>query len=188
MEFKETDLIRNVKIQIISILLDNIILSKTSDTVLSIGCGSGHLENILTEYVKHVDAIDKIYRFNKKLKNNKLKFNVVDFLSYKFTKKYNLLVFSNSLQFILNEHPSKIDKDYLKFVENKIHSLLKQNGHIFIYTTMKKWFLKNKRTVSKLFLESLNNSLKIISLMNFKIVDDFYINDKFHRIMILRNT
>lgn len=81
-----------------------------------------------------------------------------------------MLFFIHSIHFILSENFSTIDKNYFKFIKQKILSLLKKDGFIYVKLVKKEWFIKNK-PVGRTFLKSLDNAYENILKMKFKIVD-----------------
>ena len=160
-----------------------------NSTVLSIGSGNQIVERKLALKIKYCDCIDKvIYDKDKTNINNpppNLNFLYGDFTSYKFTKKYNVLLFLSSLQFIIGN--DSIDIKYLDFIFDKIYNLVKNNGHIFIKIPQPEWFYKNKPLVSNEFISTLINTPRIIKkIKGFILVTDYYDVNKDYRYLIYK--
>ena len=143
--------------------------------VLSIGCGSGHLEHYLKKnnITSDVDCINKpgpsAFPSNNELLNLQgFNFEICDFVTYSFKKKYDVLLFVNSLQFILGESSNTLDENYFEHIKQKITNLLNENGYIYIEVTSRKWFMENKQC-GLMFLDSLDNCIENILKMNFEI-------------------
>jgi hypothetical protein len=152
-------------------------------TILNIGGGGLFFEKYLIKnnLAKHITSIDRSNNevIIQKEFQAKLEYQQVDFITHNFKKKYDILIFINSIQFILEENPTTIDKKYLDYIKNKILGVLKQNGYIYIKVTNKKWFQENKPQAPKYFLDSLkfsiDNSLKIFKEMKLihKKIDEY---------------
>ena len=119
--------------------------------ILDVGCGNAMMDNLLLKngVVSEIDGIDnsllESFMFDKELSRHK-KFTFIDgdFMNYEFNKTYDVLMFGNSLQFILDMNPNNIDKTSSEAIFNKMVNLLNEDGHIFIKVTTKEWFKNNK--------------------------------------------
>jgi hypothetical protein len=138
-------------------------LNLTKKKILSVGSGDALFEKhlIQNKIASNIECIDK-----REIGNDVIE---ADFLQYKFKKKFDMLFFIHSIQFIIGEKYADIDKNYFKFIEKKIRDILKINGHIFIKLVKKEWFIKNKKT-SKKFLQTLDNTYENILKMKFNII------------------
>lgn len=137
--------------------------------VLSVGCGSGYFEHRILKngLIQSIDCINKPMEYGfpfdhslEKLKN--FNYSDTDFITDSFKKKYDVLLFINSIQFILGSDPKKVDPEYLYYIKNKILDLLKDDGYILVVVTNKKWFQKYKPGADPIFLQYLSNSVKNI--------------------------
>ena len=186
-------------------------------TMFSIGCGSGKRENYFTKKLKKIDCInhpttynDGGWKFKDEFKKNKkLNCIVADFVTMKISKKYDIIFSSESLQFILNEHLTKIDKAFFNYFENKLDNMLNPNGYIVISMIQKKFFSDRKKQLddkdpslnpnilkskvandkelnNKYFIQSLTESIKIIKKMKFKVIHEEYFQNKQMKILILK--
>lgn len=82
-------------------------------------------------YINDVSYTNIKFQFDENLKSiSNFNFKLANFITNKFTKKYDILLFINSLQFILKDDPKTIDPEFINYIKNKIINLLNPNGYI----------------------------------------------------------
>lgn len=152
----------------------------THDDVIDIGCGNGMLFPLIKNQVNSYTGIDFSIDFINLAKqkyinqsNNLVEFvcDDVNNFSLEANKK-----FTKALTLDLSEHV--YDDEWLRILKS-IHSLLDDNGDIYIHTPNSEFFvewMKERNIILKQFPEhiavrSAKENLKLISLAGFKEID-----------------
>ncbi len=133
-------------------------------TLLSVGCGTGKQESMLSEINPKMKILCinsprfKLpgWQFDKKYLSKNLTFEKKDFVHSEF-KPSNILLFSDSLQFIL---PYGTEKAYATYILEKIHGSLLPHGEVIIKITYVRWFNENRPNASIEFKRALGSSIK----------------------------
>ncbi len=122
--------------------------SKPGETILDLGCGTGHLTNLISESGASVQGIDSSPKMieQAKLKYPAIKFEVMDATNFAFETKFDA-VFSNAVLHWIPEKEKVIDcvynclkqggrfvaefggKDNVKCIATSIRKILRINGY-----------------------------------------------------------
>jgi SAM-dependent methyltransferase len=134
-------------------------------TLLSVGCGTGKQESMLGKInpelkiscINSPKFKNPRWQFDKKYakKNKNLAFEEKDFVLADF-EPHHILLFSNSLQFIL---PNNAEKSFANYILKKIHDLLLPDGELIIKITYVRWFNENRPNASLEFKRALGSSI-----------------------------